>query len=247
MLPTAGEVGRGVIVEDLSDIAESCPPEVQRFDALEGISGVRHSLLLKAPRIDVSLDRQDAIANLRPYYRGGISCLGYTFEQTATAEQVHGSNIARVDCVQGFDFPVAGVDGLVTDRPGILLGILVADCCAVYMTDRQGRAIALVHSGRKGAQLGIVSAAIREMIKLGIEAENLVVQLSPCIRPPAYEEDFAAIIRRDCMRAGIPADQIHDEGICTSSNPGRYYSYRGEGGKTGRMLALLGLSHIPEV
>lgn len=232
-------------MEEQSDISGLCP-EVQRFDVLEEIGGVRHSLLLRAPRIDVDLDRQGVLANLRPYYKDGISRLGFTFEETATAEQVHGSSVARVDCAQGYDFPVTGADGLVTDCPGILLGILVADCCAVYMADRKGRAIGLIHSGRKGTQLGIVSAAICEMSKLGIEAEDIVVQLSPCIRPPAYEEDFAATIRRDCLCAGIPADQVHDEGICTSSNPGRYYSYRGEGGKTGRMLALLALSHTPE-
>jgi copper oxidase (laccase) domain-containing protein len=232
-------------VEKQSDISGLCP-EIQRFDALEEISGVRHSLLLRAPRIDVHLDRQDALANLRSYYREGISCLGFTFEETATAEQVHGSSVARIDGAQGYDFPVTGVDGLVTDRPGILLGILVADCCAVYMADRKGRAIGLIHSGKKGTGLGIVATAICEMSKLGIEAEDIVIQLSPCIRPPVYEEDFAATIRRDCLLAGIPADQVHDEGICTSSNTGRYYSYRGEGGKTGRMLALLALSHTPE-
>lgn len=232
-------------MEEQNDIPGLCP-EVERFDALEGIGGVRHSLLLRAARVDVHLDRQDALANLRPYYREGISSLGFTLEETATAEQVHDSGVARVDCAQGYDFPVTGVDGLVTDRPGILLGILVADCCAVYMADRKGRAIGLVHSGKKGTRLGIVSTAVCEMSKLGIAPGDIVVQLSPCIRPPAYEEDFASIIRRQCVSAGIPADQVHDEGICTSSNPERYYSYRAEGGKTGRMLALLGLRHIPE-
>jgi hypothetical protein len=146
------------------------------------------------------------------------------------------------DSAPGFDCPVAGADALVTDRPGILLAILVADCCAVFIADKKGRGIALVHSGRKGSRMGIVSRAISSMGELGIHPADLVAVLSPCIRPPAYEEDFASIIRGDCLRAGIPASQLHDAGICTSSNPGRYYSYRGEGGRTGRMLALLGLS-----
>lgn len=217
-------------------------PEVERFEALDMIPSVKHSMLLRAPGIDVSLDRQGALSNLRHYYRAGVAALGYGLEDAATAEQVHGNSVARVDSAQGFDFPVAGADALVTGRPGTLLAILVADCCAVFIADKKGRGIALVHSGRKGSEMGIVSRAIFSMGELGIPPGDLVAVLSPCIRPPAYEKDFAAIIHRDCLLAGIPAPQVHDAGICTSSNPGRYYSYRREGGRTGRMLALLGLS-----
>ncbi|MFT5470790.1 MAG: copper oxidase (laccase) domain-containing protein, partial [Verrucomicrobiales bacterium] len=62
----------------------------------------------------------------------------------------------------------------------------------------------------------------------------------PCIRPPAYEIDFAAQIRLDCLAAGIPDSQFHDDGQCTSRDLEKYYSYRVEKGKTGRMLALIG-------
>ncbi len=217
-------------------------PEVECFDALNGIPSVKHSLLLRAPGIEVNVGREDALTNLRHYYRAGIAGLGYGLEDTAAAEQVHGKGVARVESARGFDFPVTGADALVTTRPGVLLAMLVADCCAVFMADKKGRGIALVHSGRKGTELGVVASAISSMKELGIPAGDLVAVLSPCIRPPAYEENFAAVIRRDCQNAGIPEPQVHDAGICTSSDPERYYSYRCEGGKTGRMLALLGLS-----
>ena len=68
---------------------------------------------------------------------------------------------------------------------------------------------------------------------------DLVVHLSPCIRPPHYEIDFAAEIVRQCRDAGI--EEIHDNGICTACDLDRYYSYRAEKGRTGRMLALLSL------
>jgi copper oxidase (laccase) domain-containing protein len=48
------------------------------------------------------------------------------------------------------------------------------------------------------------------------------------------------MIRADAERAGVPADRIRDDGICTASDLGRFYSYRMEKGRTGRMLALLG-------
>jgi polyphenol oxidase len=68
---------------------------------------------------------------------------------------------------------------------------------------------------------------------------NMIVQLSPCIRPPHYEVDFAADIVEQCRAQGVK--QIHDNGVCTACHLDLYYSYRAENGKTGRMLAVLGL------
>jgi copper oxidase (laccase) domain-containing protein len=106
--------------------------------------------------------------------------------------------------------------------------------------DPKTPAIGLVHSGRKGTELGVVTNAIRQMIeRFGSDPANMILQLSPCIRPPHYEVDFAAEIIRQCRALGI--QQIHDSGICTACHLNRYYSYRAEKGKTGRMLAVLGL------
>jgi copper oxidase (laccase) domain-containing protein len=68
----------------------------------------------------------------------------------------------------------------------------------------------------------------------------MVALLGPCIRPPWYEIDFAATIARQCELAGIGV--VCDCGITTASDLDRYYSYRVEKGRTGRMLALLGLA-----
>ena len=75
--------------------------------------------------------------------------------------------------------------------------------------------------------------------RFGSDPANMIVQLSPCIRPPHYEVDFAAEIIRQCRALGV--QQIRDSDTCTASELGRYYSYRAEKGKTGRMLALIGL------
>ena len=77
----------------------------------------------------------------------------------------------------------------------------------------------------------------------GSDPANMIVQLSPCIRPPHYEVDFAAEIIRQCRALGV--EHIHDRGTCTACDLNRYYSYRAEKGKTGRMLAVFGL--IPAV
>jgi len=75
--------------------------------------------------------------------------------------------------------------------------------------------------------------------KFGSAPTDLVVQLSPCIRPPHYEVDFAAEIIRSCRARGVL--HVHDSGICTACELDRYYSYRAEKAKTGRMLALLAM------
>ena len=117
----------------------------------------------------------------------------------------------------------------------------MADCCAVYIVDPKTPAIGLAHSGRKGTELGVVPNAIREMIdRFSSDPADMIVQLSPCIRPPHYEVDFAAEIISQCHALGVK--EIHDSDTCTACDLKRYYSYRAEKGKTGRMLALIGIT-----
>jgi len=146
-----------------------------------------------------------------------------------------------VDLPTQSDKHFAGCDGLITTQRGVALGIHVADCCAVYIVDPNTPAVGLVHSGKKGTELGVVTNAIMQMSsRFGSKASDLIVQLSPCIRPPHYEVDFATKIIEQCRARGV--DQIHDSGICTACHLDLYYSYRVEKGRTGRMLALLGLA-----
>jgi copper oxidase (laccase) domain-containing protein len=98
-----------------------------------------------------------------------------------------------------------------------------------------------VHSGKKGTELAVVASAIEMMTaRFGSRASDLVVQLSPCIRPPHYEIDFAAAIVRQCRDLGVTS--VRDGGVCTACDLARYYSYRAEKGRTGRMLAFLALA-----
>jgi copper oxidase (laccase) domain-containing protein len=157
----------------------------------------------------------------------------------AVGEQVHGNQVAVVRSAA--DGPWPGIDGLVTAVPGVALGVHVADCGAVFLADPVRRAVGLVHSGRKGTESGIVSEAIRLLGRaFGTDPADLVVVLGPCIRPPAYEVDFAAAILAQCREAGVPEARLHDAGVCTARDAERYYSYRREKGRTGRHLAILG-------
>jgi copper oxidase (laccase) domain-containing protein len=158
-----------------------------------------------------------------------------------TAQQIHGDKIAIVDLAPTRDKEFMACDGLITNQKKIALGIHVADCCAVYIVDPKTPAIGLVHSGKKGTEQAIAAKAIQQMREqFGSKSADLTVQLSPCIRPPHYEIDFAAKIIEQCRAAGV--EKIYASSECTACDIERYYSYRAEKGKTGRMLALLALN-----
>jgi polyphenol oxidase len=212
---------------------------IETFPALEGV-GCRHGFVERVPGIELSHDKAVVLENLDKVHWQARQILGLGDRKFITVRQVHGDKIARVDSVPATDHCFEGCDGLITNQGDVCLGIYVADCCAVYLVDRNARAIGLVHSGKKGTALGAVRNAIESMRQeFGIEPGDLIAQLSPCIRPPHYEIDFAAEIVRQCRDAGI--EEIFDSGVCTACDLEHYYSYRAEKGRTGRMLALLGL------
>jgi copper oxidase (laccase) domain-containing protein len=223
------------------DFLVSVRAPVEFFPALKAIVNVRHAFIVRISRIDVSADKAEALKALDSVHREAHREIGIADWPLLTAQQVHGSKIAVVDdgVSESQEFP--GCDGLIARRRKIALGIHVADCCAVYIVDPKTPAIGLVHSGKKGTQQAIASRAIQQMGQhFGSNPADLIAQLSPCIRPPHYEIDFAATIVEQLIVAGVK--QIYDSGVCTACDLDRYYSYRAEKGKTGRMLALLGLN-----
>jgi polyphenol oxidase len=215
----------------------------EQFPALSAIGICRHGFTQRIPGIDVSHDKAEVLRRLNAAHREICHAIGVGDRPLVTAQQVHGNKVAVVDAPLKTDKEFPGRDGITTNQRGITLGVYVADCRAVYIVDLKTPAIGLVHSGRKGTELGVVPNAITQMIdRFGSNPANMIVQLSPCIRPPHYEVDFATEIVRQCRALGVK--QIHDSGVCTACDLDRYYSYRAEKGKTGRMLALIGLNPI---
>ena len=213
----------------------------EQFPALSAIRICRHAFAQRIPGIDVSHDKVKVLKRLDAAHREIRNALGVGDWPLFTAQQIHGDKIAIVDAPLKSDKEFDGCDGIITNQRGIVLGVYVADCCAVYIVDAKTTAIGLVHSGRKGTELGVVPNAIAQMSDhFGSDPVNMIVQLSPCIRPPHYEVDFAVEIVRQCR--SLCVKEIHDSGVCTARDLERYYSYRAEKGKTGRMLALIGLN-----
>lgn len=209
------------------------------FPLLDELPGFAHRFTLRHPEIPVDAERAEVVERLWSWHREQACEMGFQPDAMCTAQQVHGSGVAVVHSVP--TEPMADVDGIITNTPGLVIGIYVADCGAVYLADPVTGASGVLHSGKKGSELGIASEGLRLMQEhFGSRPENVRVQLAPCIRPPAYEVDFASQIRQSCLEAGVLPENYADCGLCTSSDLARYYSYRMEKGRTGRMLALLG-------
>lgn len=218
--------------------SNSLPDFVEPCRAFSGTEAVG-IFIRRVPGIAARADREQALEQLEHVHRHTLSHLHVDDRKLIRAEGVHGNEVKVVkDCY--LREPVAGVDALITARRNVLLGIYVADCCAIYLHDPEHNVVALAHSGRKGTELNIAAETVNAMREeFGTDPGALLAQLSPCIRPPRYEVDFAARIHEQLEELGIT--RITDDGVCTAENWEKYYSYRREKGKTGRMLAVIWL------
>lgn len=105
-----------------------------------------------------------------------------------TLHQVHSPHAIAVEA----SFPDDArphADALVTNRPGLLLGILTADCVPVLFADEAAGVVGAAHAGWKGAIDGVTDSAIAQMLALGAERERIVAAIGPCIARASYEVD----------------------------------------------------------
>ena len=212
--------------------------EIIQIPARHPAYHVAARLIGRIPEVGVALERDATMAALAPHQFNLLVEQGLGSFPLVTAEQVHGNHVAIV--TEPSASPIPNADGLLTGVRGITLGISVADCAPVWLVAKDGSAGGLLHSGKKGTELGIVSEGIRSLCSMtALSPKDLMLVVGPCIRPPCYEVDFAAEIRRQAHDAGMT--DIQDDCICTACHPERYYSYRRELGLTGRMLATLTL------
>jgi hypothetical protein len=126
-------------------------------------------------------------------------------------------------------------DALVTDRPGLLLGILTADCTPVLFADTQAGVIGAAHAGWKGAIGGVIDSAIGEMERRGADRARIVAAVGPTIARKSYEVD------EGFFRRFTSEDEAHER-FFSAGKPGRY-QFDLEGFVVSR-LAAAGLTRI---
>ena len=108
--------------------------------------------------------------------------------ELATVHQVHSAEAVHVERPWPQD-QRPHADAMVTDRPGLLLGILTADCAPVLLADAEAGVIGAAHAGWRGALAGVTDATLAAMEKLGARRERIAAAVGPCIAQPSYEVD----------------------------------------------------------
>ncbi|MFL6726959.1 MAG: peptidoglycan editing factor PgeF, partial [Sphingomicrobium sp.] len=195
-----------------------------------------------------SSDDREAIAGNR---RLAIAAL-LPEAELATVHQVHSDQVMVASEPRPQD-QRPRADGLVTDTPNLLLGILTADCAPVLFADHKAVVVGAAHAGWRGALAGVTDATIEAMERLGARRENIHAAVGPCIAQPSYEVDDAfrdrflhadpgnarffteepagkphfdleGYVVHRLIAAGI--DEVEALNLDTYSDPDRFFSYR---------------------
>ena len=188
------------------------------------------------------------------------------------AEQTHSDHIFHVTKPQtkgwqSMEDAVPDTDALICNIPGVMIGVLTADCVPVLLFDPVENVAAAVHAGWKGTHKQIVSKTVKEMqVYYGCKPENIIAGIAPAIGGCCYEvgEDVAgyflaygegAVVpkgekymldlplanRLQLLEAGLQEEHIKMSGICTACDVEHFFSYRKEQGCSGRFMSLIGV------
>lgn len=173
-------------------MTQSMTVEVNRARALEGVA---HGFLGRRGGVstgvhaglNVGLGSQDDPAIIVENRRRATEAV-LPGARLATVHQVHSADgVAVIEPFAGRLRPHA--DALVTDRPGLAIGILTADCAPALFADAQAGVVGAAHAGWKGALGGVTDSTIALMETLGAKRERIAAAVGPCIARASYEVD----------------------------------------------------------
>ncbi len=159
-------------------------------------------------------------------------------------------------------------DILMTDQPDTAVCVRVADCLPILLADPESGIAAAVHAGWRGTAAGIVKHAIQSMLEHGAKPKNLLAALGPCIGPCCFaigsdtatalansaaraaaciahasgiHADLAEINRLQLLEAGLGESHIELNRACTACEHERFFSFRRDGKRAGRQLAVVAI------
>ena len=210
--------------------------------------------------LNLSFSVGDEPGNVVENRRRAAAAVGAGLGDLVFARQVHGAAVRVVtgaDRGRGAAVPggtVGDADALVTNQPGPVLAVLVADCVPVVLYDPRARVLACVHAGWRGTVARAPGAALAAMETLGARTADVRAGIGPAIGPDRYQvgaevADAArgvfgprAFLRPDgtgawlfdlwaanrflLREAGVPDRNIHLAGVPTGPAPGLFFSDR---------------------
>ncbi|WP_201838869.1 peptidoglycan editing factor PgeF [Microvirga zambiensis] len=228
--------------------------------ALVSLPQVRHSFFTRQggvsegiyATLNGGIGSSDEPSRVQENRRRMTDALGVGPEALVSVYQVHSPDAVTVEGPWTGERPKA--DAMVTDVPGLALGITTADCGPVLFADPEARVIGAAHAGWRGAVTGVLESTLDAMERLGARREKIVAVLGPTISQKAYEVgpdfierfakeapgqerflakaerpghamfDLPGFIGARLAAAGI--GQFADLGLCTYSDDERFFSYR---------------------
>lgn len=221
--------------------------------------------------LNLAYNTEDARHNVE----GNRSTLTRAFDlhphQLLTVKQVHGTDILIIDQPNHdlSHFLTVASDAIITNQPGFMFGVLVADCFPILLHDPAKRVGAAVHAGWRGAASGLLGKTVEAMqTNFGCRPENLLAAIGPGIAAHEYEVDRAVRdafrqgsghwqqiaqetslgkwqldLQRSCLlqlqEVGIPAASIGVVEECTCCHREMFFSYRRDKGITGRQIGFM--------
>ena len=214
-----------------------------------------------APWGDMDLSAVDPISYHQDFFRR----LGISAAQLAKPVQKHTSKITEVN----FPGKYNDCDALVTNKENIALVVSVADCVPVMLFDSVNKVIGVIHAGWRGTSEKITAKTIRAIKnKYGVEPENLRAYIGPSAGVCCYEVDKkiagkfsnqAVFYKNNKIYLDLKMEnmiQLSSEGVikaniqiskqCTICDSDIFFSYRREGKKAGRMLAVICLKKLKD-
>jgi YfiH family protein len=217
--------------------------------------------------LNLGLNSEDGASSVRTNRKILARAFDLPDSALLTVRQVHGDRILTVDTSSAEDFAETQCDAIITDRPGIALGVLTADCVPILLFAPDCGAIAAIHVGWRGTALNLSEKAVAGVARrFGARPENLRAAIGPCIGPCCYEvdetvrsvflqhgdlwEEWAnpsaegrwklnlAKANMDLLRAaGLRDKNIVAIDLCTHCQRELFFSFRRDKGMTGRQIS----------
>ncbi len=222
--------------------------------ATHGFS-MRHGGISPEPFHSLNLGgTEDSPENIAENRKRALQSLNINFEQVSYLNQIHSNSVCQASIGKQTG------DALVTNQRGIAIAVGAADCYPVLFHDETNGVIGAAHCGWKGTLSRIVKNTIDEMVILGADIDHIKVAIGQGISQKKYEVSPEVIVqfkehgfpehcwqerhlnlleanRFVAMEAGIHENNIWSMNRCTTEPD--FFSYRRDGGKTGRMWAII--------
>ncbi|MFI4998774.1 MAG: peptidoglycan editing factor PgeF [Reyranellales bacterium] len=162
---------------------------------LADLDGVQHRFFTRRGGVSAGLYSSlncgygsgDSPDNVRENRRRVAATFDLGERDLLTVHQIHSTDVLTVGDARWTSPGAPKADALVSDRPGVVLGVLAADCAPVLLADPAAGVIGAAHAGWKGALGGVVEATVAAMERLGARRERLCAAIGPCIGRDSYE------------------------------------------------------------